>query len=78
MKKAVQENEAVTDMISPAKLIEVGDIIHYHEMRGICPAIVQYIHPDGSLRLWVWGAQSMHPKDGVVEGDEMGYWTRKP
>jgi len=64
----------VVDVAKPA----IGDIVLYHEMRGPVPAIVQFIYPDGSLRLWIWGAQSMHPKDGVIEGTEQGQWKRKP
>lgn len=59
------------------KPIMIGDGVFYHEGRGDHPALVQHVYPDGSLRLWVFGAQSIHPKDGIIEGTEIGTWSRK-
>lgn len=56
---------------------QIGDIVLYNEMRGPVPATVQGIYPNGSLRLWVYGNTSIFHKDGVVEGKEIGYWTRR-
>jgi hypothetical protein len=54
-----------------------GDIVIFHEYRGDIPALVHHIYPNGELKLWIFGSQSIFPRDGSVEGTEVGMWSRR-
>jgi hypothetical protein len=64
--------------VDTPKPTRMGDTVLFKfSARDTFPAMVQRVNPDGSCRLYVFGAMSAYPVDDVVEGVEVGDWCNR-
>lgn len=54
----------------------IGRIVIYKESDGsLSPAMIQAVHPDGRVRLWVFGAFSTTQAEVASQGVENNQWS---